>query len=112
MAIYMPMVIESCVAMLACARIGAVHSVIFAGFSSQAIHDRLEDSQACVVICADEGVRGAKRIPLKENMDHAIRDLPYIRKVLVHKRTGGKIHWKEVYVSLSLSIDLWLILVV
>jgi acetyl-CoA synthetase len=92
-AIYMPIVPDICVAMLACARIGAVHTVIFAGFSPQAIHDRVVDARASVVITADEGVRGPKRIPLKENVDEAIRDLAFVRNVLVMRRTGGKIHW-------------------
>ena len=89
-AIYMPMVMETAVAMLACARIGAVHTVIFAGFSPTAIHDRVVDAHACVVLCSDEGVRGPKRIPLKDNVDEAVRDLSWVRTVLVHKRTGGQ----------------------
>jgi acetyl-CoA synthetase len=92
-AIYMPVVPDICVAMLACARIGAVHTVIFAGFSPQAIHDRVVDAGAAVIITADEGVRGPKRVPLKDNVDEAIRDLSFVRKVLVVRRTGGRTHW-------------------
>jgi acetyl-CoA synthetase len=72
-AIYLPMVMEAAIAMLACARIGAPHTVIFAGFSSGAIRDRLEDSHACIVITADEGLRGPKVIPLKAMVDDAVR---------------------------------------
>jgi acetyl-CoA synthetase len=79
--------------MLACARIGAVHTVIFAGFSPTAIHDRVVDAHATVVLCSDEGVRGPKRIPLKDNVDQAIRDLSFVTHVLVCRRTGGKINW-------------------
>src|SRR5690606_41107659 len=69
--LYMPMIPEACYAMLACARIGAVHSVVFGGFSPEALKDRIQDADCQVVITADEGVRGGKRIPLKANTDQA-----------------------------------------
>ena len=91
--IYMPMVPEAAVAMLACARIGAVHSVVFGGFSPESIKDRILDSDCRVVITADEGLRGNKRIPLKANMDEALVHCPNVHTVLVLKRTGGDITW-------------------
>ncbi|HET7307367.1 MAG TPA: acetate--CoA ligase [Gammaproteobacteria bacterium] len=93
--IYMPMVPEAAVAMLACARIGAVHSVVFGGFSPQALRDRVLDADCHVVITADEGVRGGQRIPLKANTDKALEQCPGVEKVVVLKRTGGKIDWQE-----------------
>jgi len=94
-AIYMPMVPEAAYAMLACARIGAVHSVIFGGFSPNAIADRINDSSAKVVITADEGRRAGRSIPLKANVDKALANgaCPSITHVLVHKLTGGDIDW-------------------
>ena len=91
--IYMPMIPEAAYAMLACARIGAVHSVVFGGFSPQALKDRILDSDCRTVITADEGVRGGKLIPLKKNTDKALEDCPDVSTVLVVKRTGGKIDW-------------------
>ncbi len=91
--IYMPMIPEAAYAMLACARIGAVHSVVFGGFSPQALKDRILDSDCRTVITADEGVRAGKPIPLKENTDKALEDCPLVSTVLVVRRTGGKIHW-------------------
>ena len=91
--IYMPMIPEAAYAMLACARIGAVHSVVFGGFSPQALKDRILDSDCRTVITADEGVRGGKPVPLKDNTDKAIEDCPNVSTVLVVKRTGGKINW-------------------
>lgn len=95
--IYMPMIPEAAYAMLACARIGAVHSVVFGGFSPEALKGRIEDCDSSFVITADEGVRGGKRIPLKQNVDQAIklikRDL--VRHVLVVRRTGADIGWAE-----------------
>ena len=91
--IYMPMVPEAAAAMLACARIGAVHSVVFGGFSPESIKDRILDSDCRVVITADEGLRGGKKIPLKGNVDEALTHCPNVRTVLVLKRTGGKIAW-------------------
>jgi acetyl-CoA synthetase len=93
--IYMPMVAEAAVAMLACARIGAVHSIVFGGFSPEALKDRILDSDCQVVITADEGVRGAKPIPLKANTDKAVEGCPNVHTVVVIKRTGGDIGWTE-----------------
>jgi acetyl-CoA synthetase len=93
--IYMPMIPETVVAMLACARLGAIHSVVFGGFSPHALTGRIEDCASRVVITADEGVRGGKKIPLKANVDEAIGGLvgTKIDAVVVVKRTGGKINW-------------------
>ena len=91
--IYMPMIPEAAYAMLACARIGAVHSVVFGGFSPQALKDRILDSDCRTVITADEGVRGGRPIPLKDNTDKALEDCPDVSTVLVVRRTGGKIDW-------------------
>jgi acetyl-CoA synthetase len=93
--IYMPMIPEAAVAMLACTRIGAVHSVVFGGFSPQSLTDRILDSDCRVVITADEGVRGAKKIPLKGNTDTATEKCPNVHTVLVVKHTGGNIAWKN-----------------
>ena len=92
--IYMPMVPEAAAAMLACARIGAIHSVVFGGFSPESLAGRIVDCDACAVITADEGVRGGKRIPLKRNVDTALehRDVP---TVIVVTRTGADIPMKE-----------------
>src|SRR4029077_1380350 len=78
--IYMPMIPEAAAAMLACARIGAIHSVIFGGFSPESVAGRVDDCDACAIITADEGVRGGKRIPLKLNVDRALeaRDVPTV----------------------------------
>ena len=92
--IYMPMVLEACYAMLACARIGAIHSVVFGGFSPEALRSRIEDCEAKIIITADEGVRGGKKIPLKANVDSALKNCN-IDKVLVLKHTGGEIDWTE-----------------
>ena len=91
--IYMPMIPEAAYAMLACARIGAIHSVVFGGFSPEALKDRILDADACAVITADEGVRGGKRIPLKKNTDQALMSCPGVHTNLVVKRTGGEIDW-------------------
>jgi len=95
--IYLPMIPELAYAMLACARIGAVHSVVFAGFSPEALGGRIVDCQSNFVITADQGVRGGKPIPLKENVDEALdiaaRQYVIIPKVLVVRRTGGKVGW-------------------
>ncbi len=93
--IYMPMIPEAGYAMLACARIGAVHSVVFGGFSPASLKDRILDSDCHVVITADEGVRGGKPIPLKANTDEAVNDCPNVHTVLTVKRTGNKIHWNN-----------------
>ncbi|MGH8594022.1 MAG: acetate--CoA ligase [Gammaproteobacteria bacterium] len=92
-AIYMPMVPEAVVAMLACARIGAIHSVVFGGFSPQSLRDRILDSDCRTVVTADEGVRGGKRIPLKANVDAALERCPNVHTVIVLQRTGGDIAW-------------------
>ncbi len=91
--IYMPMVPEAAVAMLACARIGAVHSVVFGGFSPASLRGRIEDCDSRVVMTADEGVRGAKTVPLKANVDEACADTD-VHSVIVLKRTGGAIAWQ------------------
>ena len=92
-AIYMPMVPEAVVAMLACARIGAVHSVVFGGFSPQSLKDRILDSDCGTVVTADEGLRGGKRIPLKANVDAALERCPNVHSVIVLQRTGANIAW-------------------
>lgn len=93
--IYMPMIPEAAYAMLACARIGAVHSVVFGGFSPQALQDRILDSDCHTVITADEGLRGGKPIALKANADEALNGCPDVTTVVVVKRTGGDINWSE-----------------
>lgn len=95
--IYMPMIPEAIMSMLACARIGAVHSVVFGGFSADSLRDRIVDAKSDFVITCDEGVRGGKRIPLKANVDKALADLPEnaVRHVLVFPRTGAKVAMKE-----------------
>jgi len=93
--IYMPMIPEAAVAMLACARIGAVHSVVFGGFSPDALAGRIQDCDSNMVITADEGVRGGRAIPLKANTDAALASCPDCSKVIVVKRTGGAIDWVE-----------------
>ncbi|KEI71567.1 acetate--CoA ligase [Endozoicomonas elysicola] len=94
-AIYMPMVIEATVAMLACSRIGAIHSVVFGGFSPEALAGRIIDSKAKVVVTADEGVRGGRKVSLKDNVDEALThpDTHTIEKVIVYKHTGADIAW-------------------
>ncbi|MGQ3824901.1 acetate--CoA ligase [Pseudomonas alliivorans] len=91
--IYMPMIPEAAYAMLACARIGAVHSVVFGGFSPDALRDRILDADCRTVITADEGIRGGKYIPLKANVDQALQSCPDVSTVLVVERTQGKIDW-------------------
>ena len=95
--IYMPMIPEAAVAMLACARIGAVHSVVFGGFSPDALAGRIDDCDSNIVITADEGVRGGKSIPLKANVDAAAErpNVTTLEKVLVVKNTGSDIHWVD-----------------
>jgi acetyl-CoA synthetase len=97
--IYMPMILEAAYAMFACTRIGAIHSVVFGGFSPDSLAGRIEDCKSDVLITADEGVRGGRPIPLKENADRAIeiaaRAGTRVRKVFVVRRTGGKIGWTE-----------------
>ncbi|MEI6987573.1 MAG: acetate--CoA ligase, partial [Rhodospirillaceae bacterium] len=98
--IYMPMVPETAFAMLACARIGAIHSVIFGGFSPDSIRDRIIDCKSDFVITSDEGLRGGRKIPLKANVDAALESCPDVRAVLVLRRTGGAVVWKT-------GRDLW-----
>ncbi|CAM3709895.1 acetate--CoA ligase [Pseudomonas wadenswilerensis] len=93
--IYMPMVPEAAYAMLACSRIGAIHSVVFGGFSPDALRDRILDADCRTLITADEGVRGGKSVPLKNNIDKALLSCPNVGTVVVIKRTGGKIDWRE-----------------
>ncbi|MDD0973334.1 acetate--CoA ligase [Pseudomonas fontis] len=98
--IYMPMVPEAAYAMLACTRIGAVHSVVFGGFSPDALRDRILDADCRTVITADEGVRGGKTVALKNNVDQALQSCPNVSSVVVVKRTGGPVAW-------SAGRDLW-----
>lgn len=93
--IYMPMIPEASYAMLACARIGAIHSIVFGGFSPEALKDRINNSDCQVVITADEGVRGGRNVALKANADKALVDCPSVHTCLVVKRTGGDIAWTE-----------------
>ena len=99
-AIYLPMVPELAIAMLACARIGAIHSVVFAGFSANALSERINDAKAKILITADQGLRGNKTINLKETADEALKSCPTINSNIVVKRTGGDIDWNE-------KIDFW-----
>jgi len=101
--IYMPMSVEGVIAMQACARIGATHSVVFGGFSAQSLRDRIQDAGAVALICADEQMRGGKALPLKAIVDEALDgdSCPSLRDVIVYRRTGGKIAWVE-------GRDLWL----
>ncbi|MGH9811124.1 MAG: AMP-binding protein, partial [Terriglobia bacterium] len=98
--IYLPMIPEAAYAMLACTRIGAVHSIVFGGFSPDSLQNRIEDADSKVIITADEGLRGGKPVPLKANTDEAIRKALDVKKVLVVKHTGGKIDWDA-------SRDVW-----
>ena len=93
--IYMPMIPEAAYAMLACTRIGAIHSVVFGGFSPEALKDRILDSDCQTLITADEGVRGGKVVPLKVNADKALASCPNVHTCLVVKRTGNDIAWQE-----------------
>lgn len=107
--IYMPMIPEATYAMLACSRIGAIHCVIFGGFSSEAIKGRIDDCKSKLIITADEGMRGGKIIPLKANVDAALENCSIPHKVLVFKRTGGNIAWNPKrdfwYEDLSSDVD-------
>tara|TARA_B100001094_G_scaffold210438_1_gene204304 strand:- start:17 stop:1546 length:1530 start_codon:yes stop_codon:yes gene_type:complete len=96
----MPMIPEAAYAMLACARIGAIHSVVFGGFSPQSLQDRILDSDCQTVITADEGVRGGRIVPLKENVDEALSRCPNVHSVITVKRTGNDVIWNP-------SRDVW-----
>jgi acetyl-CoA synthetase len=98
--IYLPMIPEAAIAMLACARIGAIHSVVFGGFSPDSLLGRIQDCRSTVLITADEGRRGGRAIPLKRNADNALRHYPEVRDVIVVRHTGGDIDWVE-------GRDLW-----
>ena len=93
--IYMPMIPEAAYAMLACARIGAIHSVVFGGFSPQSLKDRILDSDCQTLITADEGVRGGRTVPLKENAEVALADCPNVHTVLTVRRTGADVSWQH-----------------
>ncbi|MET0156597.1 MAG: acetate--CoA ligase, partial [Methyloceanibacter sp.] len=93
--IYLPMIPEAAYAMLACARIGAIHSVVFGGFSPDSLAGRIDDCKSRFLITADEGLRGGRKVPLKVNADEAIKKVGGIDKVLVVKRTGAKVPWTQ-----------------
>jgi acetyl-CoA synthetase len=93
--IYLPMIPEAAIAMLACARIGAIHSIVFGGFSAEALKDRIQDADCRYAICADEGRRGGKRVPLKHNVDAALQTCPNVEAVFVVRNTGSDIAWFE-----------------
>ncbi|MEE4637296.1 MAG: acetate--CoA ligase [Wenzhouxiangella sp.] len=109
--LYLPMIPEAAVAMLACARIGAVHSVVFGGFSPGALADRIVDCEASIVITADQSVRGGKKVPLKANVDKALAQerVTTVKNVIVVKRTGGDIEWTDGrdlwYEEITASVD-------
>ncbi len=93
--IYLPMIPELVVAILACAKLGIIHSVVFGGFSSTSLRERIRDSESTVVVTSDGGLRGGKHIPLKENCDEALRECPSVRDVIVVRRTGRDVSMKE-----------------
>jgi acetyl-CoA synthetase len=93
--IYMPMILQASYAMLACARIGAIHSVVFGGFSPEALKDRILDSECKIVITADEGMRGGRATALKANVDQAVSECDCVDKVIVVKHTGGNVNWND-----------------
>jgi acetyl-CoA synthetase len=93
--IYLPMIAEAATVMLACTRIGAVHSVVFGGFSAEALKDRILDANCKVVVCADEGYRGGKVIPIKVNVDQALIECPGVEKVIVIKNSGNNVAWNH-----------------
>ena len=99
--LYLPMIAEAAAAMLACTRIGAIHSIVFGGFSPDSLANRIQDCDSRIVITADEGCRGGKRIPLKANVDKALAQCPSVEHVLVIRRTGGDVAFTE-------GRDIWL----
>ncbi|MGY6532698.1 acetate--CoA ligase [Glycocaulis sp.] len=107
--LYMPMIPQATFAMLACTRIGAVHSVVFGGFSPEALSGRINDCESSFVITADQGVRGGKAVPLKDNVDAALKTAPGVKAVLCVRHTGANVHWEEGrdhwYHDLSLQVD-------
>ena len=98
--IYMPMIPEAAVAMLSCARIGAVHSIVFGGFSPDALKDRINDAECSIVITADQGLRGGRKVPLKANADIACEKAESVKRMVVVKRGGDDVEWKD-------GRDLW-----
>jgi len=98
--IYMPMIPEAAYAMLACARIGAIHSVVFGGFSPDSLRDRIQDADSVALITSDEGLRGGRKVPLKANADAALAQCPSVHTAVVVRRTGGEIDWVD-------GRDLW-----
>jgi acetyl-CoA synthetase len=109
--IYLPMVVEAAVAMLACARIGAIHSVVFGGFSPDSLANRIQDSECAILITADEGRRGGRRVPLKANADAAVAQCPSIQHVVVVRVTGGEVAMvpgrDHDYAALVAAADPW-----
>jgi acetyl-CoA synthetase len=93
--IYLPMIVEAAIVMLACTRIGAVHSVVFGGFSAEALKDRILDADCRYLVCADEGYRGGKITPIKTNVDKAAKDCRGLEKIIVIQHTGGAIDWQD-----------------
>ncbi len=93
--IYLPMIVEAAVAMLACARIGAMHSIVFGGFSPDSLASRIQDSECCLLLTADEGRRGGRKVPLKANADEALKTCPSIRHVIVATNTGTQVAMQE-----------------
>ncbi|MGB1088427.1 MAG: AMP-binding protein, partial [Alphaproteobacteria bacterium] len=93
--LYMPMIVEAAYAMLACARIGAVHSIVFGGFSPDALAGRIQDCASTCIITADEGIRGGRVVPLKENTDAALEQCPDVKSVIVVQRTDGKVNMQD-----------------
>ena len=98
--IYLPMIVEAAVAMLACARIGAVHSIVFGGFSPDSLASRIQDSECALLLTADEGRRGGRKVPLKANADEALKNCPTVKHVIVARNTGGQAAMQE-------GRDLW-----
>lgn len=93
--IYLPMILEAAYTVLACARIGAIHSVVFGGFSPSSLRDRIQDCHSNILITADEGLRGGRKVPLKHNADEALKECPNVKSVIVVRRTGGALEWHK-----------------